>query len=363
MIGVAELAILAALLCAIVATVVVLVLRHRRSKGVPSASDTAKVADQVVDRLAQKAATRGATSTGRPALRDRLSKARNALSGPLSTAFDRAAVPDEAWTEVTEALIRADVGLASSSEIVSAARERADMDGSGHQGAIAALKAELLERLEGYDRSLKRLDENAGPAVWLFVGVNGTGKTTTVGKLAKQQTDQGAQVVLAAGDTFRAAAGDQLAMWAERASAHFVGGAEGADPSSVVYDAVSSAAARGADLVLADTAGRFHTEQNLMAELRKVRRVADKGAGTVTETLLVLDASTGQNGLAQARQFTQAVDLTGVVLTKLDGSAKGGIVVSVQAEIKAPVKLIGVGEGIDDLMAFDAAEFVEALFD
>ncbi len=363
MIGVVEFAIGAVLLCAIVAVVVVLVLRNRRSKQASDEVATGEIADQVVDRLAQRFATSDAASRRRPALRDRLSKARSALLGSLGTAFDRDTVGDEAWTEVTEALIRADVGLASSSEIVAAARTRADLEGSGRQAALAALKAELLERLEGYDRSLKRLPEGSGPAVWLFVGVNGTGKTTTIGKLAKQETDRGAQVVLAAGDTFRAAAADQLSMWAQRASAHFVGSDAGADPASVVYDAVTSAAARGADLVLADTAGRFHTEQNLMAELRKVRRVANQGAGTVTETLLVIDATTGQNGLTQARKFTEAVDLTGVVLTKLDGSAKGGIVVPVQAEVGVPVKLIGVGESIDDLVAFDAAEFVDALLD
>ncbi len=362
MIGVVEFVILAVALCAVVAAVAAVLIRRRRSRASAKAAGAEKVADLVVGRLADKTES-AAPASARPALRQRLSKARGALSGPLSAAFDRAAVTDEAWAEAAEALIRADVGLASSSEIVAAARERAAAEGNDRGAALAALKAELHERLHGFDRSLKRLPEGAGPAVWLFVGVNGAGKTTTVGKLAKQQTDRGARVVLAAGDTFRAAAGEQLAMWAERASAHIVAGAPGADPSSVVHDAVSAAAARGADLVLADTAGRFHTEQNLMAELRKVRRVADNAAGTVTETLLVLDAATGQNGLAQARQFTQAVDLTGVVLTKLDGSAKGGIVVSVQAEIGAPVKLVGVGEGIDDLVPFDAAEFVDALFD
>ena len=182
----------------------------------------------------------------------------------------------------------------------------------------------MRERLGGFDRSLARRGDGERPSVWLFVGVNGTGKTTTIGKLAKRETDRGAQVVLAAGDTFRAAAAEQLATWAQRSSAHIVRGAAGADPASVVYDAVESAAARGADLVLADTAGRFHTSKNLMAELQKVRRVAERGSGVVTETLLVLDATTGQNGLAQARQFTEAVDVTGVVLTKLDGSAKAG---------------------------------------
>jgi fused signal recognition particle receptor len=198
--------------------------------------------------------------------------------------------------------------------------------------------------------------------VWLFVGVNGVGKTTTIGKLAKREGEGGLRVVLAAGDTFRAAAAEQLGMWAERADAEIVRGNEGGDPSAVIFDAVESAAARGADLVLADTAGRLHTKVNLMDELRKVRRVADKGAGTVTEVLLVLDATTGQNGLVQAAQFTEAVEVTGVVLTKLDGSAKGGIVVAIQTQLGIPVKLVGLGEGVDDLVPFDADEFVEALF-
>jgi fused signal recognition particle receptor len=198
--------------------------------------------------------------------------------------------------------------------------------------------------------------------VWLFVGVNGVGKTTTVGKVGQQQLAAGHQVVMAAGDTFRAAAGEQLGMWAERTGADFVRGADGGDPSAVIFDAVERAAAKGADLVLADTAGRLHTKVNLMEELRKVRRVAEKGAGTVSEVLLVLDATTGQNGLIQAQQFTDAVELTGVVLTKLDGSAKGGIVVAIQDQLGLPVKLVGIGETADDLVAFDVDEFVDALF-
>jgi fused signal recognition particle receptor len=196
----------------------------------------------------------------------------------------------------------------------------------------------------------------------LFVGVNGVGKTTTIGKLAKREQREGRTVVLAAGDTFRAAAAEQLTTWAERAGADLVRGNEGGDPAAVVFDATERAAARGTDLVMADTAGRLHTKTNLMEELRKVRRVAEKGAGTVTEVLLVLDATTGQNGLVQAREFTGSVELTGVVLTKLDGSAKGGIVLAIQQDLGIPVKLVGLGEGIDDLVEFDPDEFVEALF-
>ena len=229
------------------------------------------------------------------------------------------------------------------------------------------VKDELLQRLSGFDRSLS-IDVAAaggdpGPAVWLFVGVNGVGKTTTIGKLAKRETKDGKKLVLAAGDTFRAAAAEQLTMWAERSDVHIVRGAEGADPSSVVFDAVESANARRADLVLADTAGRLQTKTNLMEELSKVRRVAEKGSGTVTETLLVIDATTGQNGMSQAKQFAEAVDVSGVVLTKLDGSAKGGIVVAIHAELGVPVKLVGLGEGINDLVEFDEVEFVNALFE
>jgi fused signal recognition particle receptor len=199
--------------------------------------------------------------------------------------------------------------------------------------------------------------------VWLFVGVNGVGKTTSIGKVARQQRDAGRSVLLAAGDTFRAAAAEQLTTWAERADAELVRGSEGGDPSAVIFDAVERASSRRIELVLGDTAGRLHTKTNLMEELRKVRRVAEKGAGRVTEVLLVIDATTGQNGLAQAREFGEATQVTGVVLTKLDGSAKGGIVFAVETELGIPVKLVGIGETISDLVPFDPDEFVSALFD
>ena len=352
---------LAVVAVVVLAVVVVAVRRRAGRAGTAAAADPAAAAGDVAERVVGRVADRESAEQAPPALRDRLSRARVALGGSLTAALDRVSDSEEAWTEVTEALIRADVGLAASAEIVAAARARVAV--SAAAGPVEALKHELSERLGAADRSLARRNDGEGPSVWLFVGVNGTGKTTTIGKLARRETDSGARVVLAAGDTFRAAAADQLAMWAERSGAHIVRGAQRADPASVVYDAVESAAARGADLVLADTAGRFHTEHNLMAELSKVRRVADKGSGVVTETLLVLDATTGQNGLAQARQFTEAVDVTGVVLTKLDGSAKGGIVVAVQAELGVPVKLVGVGEAITDLVPFDPSAFTEALFD
>ena len=196
----------------------------------------------------------------------------------------------------------------------------------------------------------------------MFVGVNGVGKTTTIGKLARRELDNGRTVVLAAGDTFRAAAAEQLELWAQRAGAEIVRGQEGGDPTSIIFDAVDRAPLRVADLVMADTAGRLHTKVNLMEELRKIRRVAEKGSGTISEVLLVLDATTGQNGLTQAQQFTEAVDVTGVVLTKLDGSAKGGIVLAIQQQLGIPVKLVGLGEAIGDLVEFDPDEFTDALF-
>jgi fused signal recognition particle receptor len=273
----------------------------------------------------------------------------------------RTKIDQESWDDLEEALIRADVGIGPTTELLDALREQVRVQGlkDGAQ-LLEALKAELKTRLTGFDLDLHFAD--TAPSVWLFVGVNGVGKTTTIGKLGKREVGQGHHVVMAAGDTFRAAAAEQLQMWAERCGADIIRGAEGGDPSAVIFDAVDSAAARGADLVQADTAGRLHTKVNLMEELRKVRRVADKGAGTVTEVLLVLDATTGQNGLVQAQQFTDAVEVTGVVLTKLDGSAKGGIVIAIQSQLGIPVKLVGLGESADDLVPFDADEFVDALF-
>lgn len=292
--------------------------------------------------------------------RDRLGRARSAMAGYLGSVISRGDVNAETWEELEEALIRADVGVSATIEILDTVRERADAD-KVKDGAelIELVKAEMKTRLGGQDLTLA---EGGDPSVWLFVGVNGVGKTTTIGKIATREVANGRKLVLAAGDTFRAAAAEQLTMWADRSGADVVRGAEGGDPSSVIFDAVEHAAAAGAEIVLADTAGRLHTKTNLMNELSKVRRVAEKGAGTVTETLLVIDATTGQNGLIQAREFTEAADLTGVVLTKLDGSAKGGIVVAVQTELGIPVKLVGLGEGAHDLIPFDANDFVDALF-
>ncbi len=301
------------------------------------------------------------TAAVKPRFRDRLGKARSTLSGYMGGILARDKIDRETWDDLEEALIRADVGVTATTDILE--RLRATVDASAitaPSDLLEALKTQLKADLATGDRTLHF--EPGAPNVWLFVGVNGVGKTTTVGKVGKQQADAGRRVVMAAGDTFRAAAAEQLQTWAERAGADLVRGAEGGDPSSIIFDAVQRAAAKGADLVLADTAGRLHTKVNLMEELRKVRRVADREPGRVTEVLLVLDATTGQNGLVQARQFTEAVDLTGVVLTKLDGSAKGGIALAIQSALGIPIKLVGLGETADDLVDFDPDEFVDALF-
>ena len=298
-------------------------------------------------------------------LRERLAKARLALVGAFSGILARSTITDETFDDLEEALLKADVGVTVADGLLEPLRARVAAKEIAEPGDLLdALRVEMKSRLVASDRALRfEPGETTSPNVWMFVGVNGVGKTTTIGKLANQQREDGRTVLLAAGDTFRAAAAEQLGTWAERAEAELVRGSEGGDPSAVVFDAVERASARGIDLVLADTAGRLHTKTNLMEELSKVRRVAEKGAGRVTEVLLVIDATTGQNGLAQAQQFGQATNVTGVVLTKLDGSAKGGIVFAVETELGIPVKLVGVGETISDLRPFDPDEFVDALFD
>jgi fused signal recognition particle receptor len=296
-------------------------------------------------------------------LRDRMGKTRGLFSGAVRALRGRGSVDDQTWDDLEEALLRADVGVATTSALLDDLRLRVKSgDLRGPDAVIGALREALKASLEGTG-DVGLAFEDGVTNVWLFVGVNGVGKTTTIGKIARQQAAAGRTLLLAAGDTFRAAAAEQLSIWAERAEVGLVRGAEGSDPSAVVFDAVQRASARGQELVLADTAGRLHTKVNLVEELKKIRRVADRPPGRVTEVLLVLDATTGQNGLAQARQFLDAVGVTGVVLTKLDGSAKGGIVVAIQREFGIPVKLVGIGEGPDDLIAFDAGRFVDALFD
>ncbi len=268
---------------------------------------------------------------------------------------------DEAWEELEETLLAADVGLATTAELVDTVRAASARAGIRDADDLAPLlEAAIVEHLEeGKDRGLATVPGQA--SVWLLVGVNGTGKTTTAAKLAHDARGRGERVLLVAADTFRAAAAEQLAAWGAALDVEVLRGAEGGDPASVVFDAVQAAGARGVDLVVVDTAGRLHTKRNLMEELKKVRRIIDRFPGALTEVLLVLDATTGQNGLAQARDFTEAVGVTGVVLAKLDGTAKGGVVLAVEAELGVPVKLIGVGEGADDLVAFDPAAFADAL--
>jgi fused signal recognition particle receptor len=297
-----------------------------------------------------------------PTYKSRLGGVRGLFSGAVSS-LRSGRIDASTWESLEEALIRADVGVATTTALLGDLRRRVESKEIASGGdLLVALGSEIRTLLDTAESRALRFDGTAGaPDVWLVVGVNGVGKTTTIGKLARSQSALGRSVLLAAGDTFRAAAADQLGMWAERSNVEIVRGAEGGDPSAIVFDAVQRAAARGNDLVLADTAGRLHNKANLVEELKKIRRVAGREPGNVTEVLLVLDATTGQNALAQAREFTGAVAVTGIVLTKLDGTAKGGIVIAVQRELGLPVKLVGLGEGVDDLVAFDPDEFVDAL--
>jgi fused signal recognition particle receptor len=288
-------------------------------------------------------------------LRESLSASRDALTSELSSVFDP--TDDEAWERLEEALIRADVGVPATVEIV---RQLEARQPATHEELLAGLE-EIVEELVSPAGEV-RLALDARPAVVLVVGVNGTGKTTTIGKLASRLAEHGHPVILAAADTFRAAAEEQLEIWAERAGADFVGSERGADPAAVAFDAIAAAEARGRDVVIVDTAGRLHTQANLMEELAKVRRViAGRLDGAPHETLLVVDATTGQNGLQQARLFGDAAGVTGVALTKLDGSARGGVAIAIAVELGLPVKLVGVGEGVDDLRPFDAGDYARAL--
>jgi fused signal recognition particle receptor len=269
-------------------------------------------------------------------------------------------VSDEFYEELEEALILADMGLDTAVEAVEELRSRVKSRKLKDEEDVKACLREIL--MEMLDVGETTLELSGKPAVLLFVGVNGVGKTTSIGKLAAYLKKQGKRVLLAAGDTFRAAAAEQLTIWAERSNLDIVRHEEGSDPASVVFDAMNAARARGVDVVLIDTAGRLHNKQNLMNELSKISRVIDReGAEATKETLLVLDATTGQNGLIQAKQFAQTAGITGIILTKLDGTAKGGIVVAIAKEMKLPVKFVGLGEGIDDLQVFDPKAFTEAL--
>lgn len=295
----------------------------------------------------------------RPSLRDRLARSRRFLSDRLSDVLG-GGIDDEVWEDLEAALIQADIGVETATRIAddlrAEARSRNVTDAAELRGLLAD---ELLNLFHpDIDRGLAFAPD--GTTVWLVVGVNGTGKTTTIGKLAQDLRSRGHSVAMAASDTFRAAADEQLGIWAERTGAHLVKHQPGADPGAVAFDAFRFSAARDIDVLIVDTAGRLHTKTPLMDELSKVRRVIEK-EGKVHEALLVIDATAGQNGLVQAREFSQAAGVTGIILTKLDGSAKGGIAVAIENTLHIPIKLIGVGEGIDDLEQFDPKTFIDAL--
>ncbi|WP_405449881.1 signal recognition particle-docking protein FtsY [Streptomyces erythrochromogenes] len=295
-------------------------------------------------------------------LRARLARSQNSLGKGLLTLLSREHLDEDTWEEIEETLLIADVGVVPTQELVERLRSRVKVLGTRTPADLRALLKEELLTLVGtdFDRAVKTESGEDTPGVIMVVGVNGTGKTTTTGKLARVLVADGRSVVLGAADTFRAAAADQLQTWGDRVGARTVRGPEGGDPASIAYDAVKEGIAEGADVVLIDTAGRLHTKTGLMDELGKVKRVVEKH-GPLDEILLVLDATTGQNGLTQARVFAEVVDITGIVLTKLDGTAKGGIVVAVQRELGVPVKLVGLGEGADDLAPFEPEAFVDAL--
>lgn len=294
--------------------------------------------------------------------RDSLARSRKAMGAQIAiVAFDPA--DHDTWEQIEEGLITADVGVTSTVAIVERLEAEAGAGRLTTAQDLAAGLRRVAADLMTTERS-DRIDLTAGsPTVIMMVGVNGTGKTTTIGKLAARLRDHGHTVVVAAGDTFRAAAAEQLAVWAERSGAHFVRTKEGGDPGGVAWDAIEKANEVGADVVLLDTAGRLHTKTNLMAELEKVHRVLEKRApGAPHETLLSIDATTGQNGMRQAKEFAAAVDVDGIVLTKLDGTSKGGIAVAIANELGIPIKLVGIGEGVDDLQPFDPDDFLSALF-
>ncbi|MFH8611870.1 signal recognition particle-docking protein FtsY [Streptomyces sp. NPDC018029] len=333
----------------------------------PSATAPVVVEEPVVEEPAAPEIETPEPTAGRLVrLRARLSRSQNALGKGLLTLLSREHLDEDTWEEIEDTLLTADVGVAPTQELVERLRERVRVLGTRTPDELRTLLREELITLLGtgagtdFDRTVKTESGLETPGIVMVVGVNGTGKTTTTGKLARVLVADGRSVVLGAADTFRAAAADQLQTWGERVGARTVRGPEGGDPASIAFDAVKEGIAEGADVVLIDTAGRLHTKTGLMDELGKVKRVVEKHA-PLDEVLLVLDATTGQNGLVQARVFAEVVDITGIVLTKLDGTAKGGIVVAVQRELGVPVKLIGLGEGADDLAPFEPEAFVDAL--
>jgi len=327
----------------VVLALVVLALRRRRGRVAPAVGGA-------------EPAAAPAEESSYARLRRGLAKTRSGIFGSLAGVLSGRTLDAAAVESLEAALLRADVGVATTTRLLTAVRAR-----GGEAPIHDRLAAEMRSVLDGCASAVER---TARPHVIMVVGVNGVGKTTSIGKLAAREAAAGRKVLLVAGDTFRAAAGEQLAIWAERAGGDLIRQQQGSDPGAVVFDGIRAALARHADVAIVDTAGRLHTKSNLMEELKKVRRViARELPGAPHETLLALDATTGQNGLAQARAFVEALDVTGVILTKLDGTAKGGIVIAIAAELGVPIRYVGVGEGVDDLREFDPAQFVDALLE
>ncbi|TXJ05852.1 MAG: signal recognition particle-docking protein FtsY [Aeromicrobium sp.] len=326
--------------------------RDEDSAQEPSATDQRPVGTDVPE------APRGRLAR----LRERLARSQSSLGRGLLSLLGAGTLDEDQWEAIEDTLLAADVGVGPTTELVDKLRLHLAADGTkSPESARRILRDELIAMVDPtLERSLNIAGDDGKPGVVLVVGVNGTGKTTSVGRIARLLVADGHKVVLGAADTFRAAAADQLQTWGERVGASTVRGPEGGDPASVGFEAVKQGIEDGVDVVLVDTAGRLHTKSGLMDELGKIKRVVEKQA-TITEVLLVIDATTGQNGLAQARVFSEVTDVTGIVLTKLDGTAKGGIVIAVQRELRVPVKFVGLGEGPDDLAPFDAVEFVDAL--
>lgn len=295
-------------------------------------------------------------------LKEGLSKTRNSIVDSFSSVFGASHIDDDFYEELEEILIMGDIGINATTSILEHLKEQVAEQHIKEPSQCKQLLIDSIKKQMQVESTEYEFENRK--SVILVIGVNGVGKTTSVGKLAGKLKDQGKKVILGAADTFRAAAGEQLTQWANRAGVEIIGGQDGADPASVVYDAVAAAKARNADVLICDTAGRLHNKKNLMEELRKIYRILEREyPEAYLETLVVLDGTTGQNALSQARQFAEVANVTGIILTKLDGTAKGGIAVAIQSELDIPVKYIGVGESIDDLQKFDADAFVNALFD